>query len=676
MTITLRKRKIIIELLSAKDYLTIKDLAEICHVSARSIRYDLDDIEPWLNSKELSLERKAGKGVRIVASGSIPDILFNSDYDIVPSSQEIQKRILQFLFQHQRFVPIRELSDYICVGRNTINSELEKLRKSICQFNLELEIKPGLGIQLTGAESDFRKCIVRSHIVLFADTEVKNIEAGHNYETEHENLISLIPQHLVVQVQDVLRKAESDWRMTFVDHSFNYLTVMISASLYRMGLQRFIEPQEFLDWMDNASVEKKLSDEIVKNLERCLRISIPLDEQKYFTKLISGARRIDDATQAGNEDISKMVSAEALEITQGFIIRIEAMLGLTLKDIDSFCNALALHIQPMLNRIRSGIEIQNPLIGEIKSKHHEVFNITKTVAAFIEELLGKKLSDAEIGYLSIYICVALEQFGPAENCVKALIVCNSGLGIAQLLASTIQKKLPQIKIIQTLSQYALDSVDEQVDLIISSIRLPASKIPVLIVPPMPDDDDIYKIQQFLDTMVSRENSESNIESMKKLIGWGGGRIGLSRVLRKETIALNVPVENWEEAIYEAGRLLLEAGYIEASYIQKMIVSVKEFGPFIVVIPGVALAHAKPEKGEINQVCLSMVSLTNPIQFGNDVDCLVKLVFAFGAPDTKSHKTLLSQLSNLLMSEMDLDKLMGTNDYEEVMKVVQKFSDIQ
>jgi len=45
---------------------------------------------------------------------------------------------------------------------------------------------------------------------------------------------------------------------------------------------------------------------------------------------------------------------------------------------------------------------------------------------------------------------------------------------------------------------------------------------------------------------------------------------LNDLLTEKTIKLNVEVDNWEEAIREGGKLLLEAGKIEARYIDAMI----------------------------------------------------------------------------------------------------------
>lgn len=45
-----------------------------------------------------------------------------------------------------------------------------------------------------------------------------------------------------------------------------------------------------------------------------------------------------------------------------------------------------------------------------------------------------------------------------------------------------------------------------------------------------------------------------------------------------------------------GELLEKSGAIEPRYIDAMINTVKEIGPYIVIAPGIAMPHARPEAG--------------------------------------------------------------------------------
>ena len=129
------------------------------------------------------------------------------------------------------------------------------------------------------------------------------------------------------------------------------------------------------------------------------------------------------------------------------------------------------------------------------------------------------------------------------------------------------------------------------------------------------------------------------------------------VLTTETVDTNVEVKNWEEAVRHAGRLLVDGGYADEIYIDSMLNVVKEFGPYIVILPGVALAHARPEDGA-KKIGLSLVTLKDPVNFGNETFDPVKLVFALCAVDNHSHLELIQEIGLVFD---DYDKLMSLTD---------------
>ena len=86
---------------------------------------------------------------------------------------------------------------------------------------------------------------------------------------------------------------------------------------------------------------------------------------------------------------------------------------------------------------------------------------------------------------------------------------------------------------------------------------------------------------------------------------------LGDYLRADVIRLGVHAANWEEAVRAAGQLLVGADVCEPRYIQAMIDAVHELGAYMVLAPGLALAHARPEDG-VKSIGLSLVTLNPPV----------------------------------------------------------------
>lgn len=138
---------------------------------------------------------------------------------------------------------------------------------------------------------------------------------------------------------------------------------------------------------------------------------------------------------------------------------------------------------------------------------------------------------------------------------------------------------------------------------------------------------------------------------------------------EESIAVNVTVENWEEAVRTAGQLLVKSGAAEPRYIDAMIKTAKELGPYIVLMPGVAMPHARPEEGAI-QEGFSLVTLRKPVYFGNPDNDPVKVVIAFCAPDSSKHIESLAWLAKTLEREDFLDHINHCTSAQQILELFQ------
>ena len=143
---------------------------------------------------------------------------------------------------------------------------------------------------------------------------------------------------------------------------------------------------------------------------------------------------------------------------------------------------------------------------------------------------------------------------------------------------------------------------------------------------------------------------------------------LSKMLTEETISLGLKVRDWQAAVREAGSLLVKAGMVESRYIEAMIKMVEDIGPYIVIAPGVALPHARPEDG-VKKACMSLVTLSPPVNFGNEYNDPVKLVVAFGSTDKTAHIEALTELARLLGDSSVLEGLKQASVPQEILQLI-------
>jgi ascorbate PTS system EIIA or EIIAB component len=119
------------------------------------------------------------------------------------------------------------------------------------------------------------------------------------------------------------------------------------------------------------------------------------------------------------------------------------------------------------------------------------------------------------------------------------------------------------------------------------------------------------------------------------------------------------VDDWREAVRLSCRLLEEQAAVTADYAERCIAMVEEHGPYIVLAPGLALAHARPEDG-VQRLGVSVVTLAEPVTFGHEDNDPVDVVFAFGSPDKDQHVGLLSTLAQHLLAGL-ADRLREADD---------------
>ena len=113
------------------------------------------------------------------------------------------------------------------------------------------------------------------------------------------------------------------------------------------------------------------------------------------------------------------------------------------------------------------------------------------------------------------------------------------------------------------------------------------------------------------------------------------------------------------------------GLDNEDYTQAMIDAVDEFGPYMVLAPGLALAHARPEDGVLD-IGVSLVTLDPPVNFGSKANDPVNLVIAFCAVDKTGHTDMLARLAMFLEDERRREQLASTSQPDMITRALQEF----
>lgn len=116
---------------------------------------------------------------------------------------------------------------------------------------------------------------------------------------------------------------------------------------------------------------------------------------------------------------------------------------------------------------------------------------------------------------------------------------------------------------------------------------------------------------------------------------------------ENNIYIKHSVETWQDAIRQSAQPLLSEGKITSAYVDAMIQNVIDNGTYIIIIPGFAMPHARPEYGAI-EAGMALLKLEEPVLFPGDE--AVKLLIALSAKDADEHSDVIAELAEVLMDD--------------------------
>lgn len=143
---------------------------------------------------------------------------------------------------------------------------------------------------------------------------------------------------------------------------------------------------------------------------------------------------------------------------------------------------------------------------------------------------------------------------------------------------------------------------------------------------------------------------------------------LATFLPAHAIKVLAHVSDWREAISLAGEGLIAQSAVDPQYTREMIAVVEEHGPYIVVAPGIALAHARPSS-LVKFNALSLVTLAKPVEFGAQKNDPVDIILGLAATDSRSHLDLMSILASSLSQSSFAHAVRGAQNFGQIQGIL-------
>ena len=576
--------------------------------------------------------------------------------------EERKKYIYLMLFYHyEEYLSVNHFLGVLDIGKTTFINDLKKVEKELESLDIQIKYNRKKGYYLAGNESVLRYQLMK---MVLEDLRSDNGSFLWDYFLFNEGTI---------QKEKVFRQIAAElehYSIVLVENrllEFSYMLIFLLPHLSkewsefyeRYNFQKFYQMKEY-------------------SFSRSLLAKFSIDNP-YAILYICGWML---GMAIGDADEEAPDSSIINELVERIFDRFERLSGIRFKDKKTVKKQVYSHFRPAYYRLFFHLPIINPLSKKIIQEYPDLFQIVKETMKPIENLFGTMIPDEEISFLTIHFASLIDNNDEYQVKRKVgIIVCPNGIGSSAIIYNELKNLFPDMIFIGPIETNEIYQKKQDYDMIFTTVpnmRLYSLKKPVYTVNPIMTIDEKYNLVQEIQNGPGNLSGDYQFEELFAIIDRFTtikDEIGLRKELKRRLkqpriynsedilpsvsdkdelsltdilypafLQLNLATNSWEEAFYVAATPLIEAEIVSRRYIDKIIQTTYEEGPYMVISDHVALPHARPEDGA-KEVGLGITVLKEPIKILGKTP--MKYIFTLAAVDSKKHLTALAELVALI-----------------------------
>lgn len=679
-----RTYAILNRLINSEIPLSVKYLSSEFEVSERTIRNEIGTINELLIEYQLPLvESIRSRGMHLTLTNSqirkIRELeKSKSEFKYLTREERVLDLILGIAFGKEPIFLNRKEEMYQ-VSKSSIAEDIRQVRRNLEYYHVKVVSIPKQGLQFQAKEQFIRAMLfsIISTILLSDDQGKKGIVFKYLNKGQFSYL------------DEIYSKFISNLEVSHYRTNFNLLVYIWIA---RIQQGKYISESE----EDEGLVQQ--NNKVYRYINAVLNkvgVKINLEEESYIYFLLNTLNREDDYRPINWLDLQLLIMQ--------FIQYVETETGIPFSKKEAqLQEALYNHMISMVERIKNGLQLVNPLRDKIKQTYGVVYKVVESYLKTNESEFGGSITEDEIAFLTIHFSTALSEINQNNKYwYGAIVICNHGIATGRLLAENL-KEYFNIEVLAVLSSREINLVKKfDVDLVFSTVKMSYNSKPIMILDTIFNDETKILVKHFLESnsqyrrlITTRNDYTEMFQKLLKMVEQTFGEISnnfygdleklfhknqleinkrevqpmIQDILSDDNILLETEEFTWQEAIKKVAEPLLSKEIITGDYIQAMIESVEEYGPYIVIGPHLALAHARPEDGSL-KLGLSLSIFEKPVVFGHEFNDPVKVMFCLSAIDSYSHLNVMKRLVNLIREEDNLIKLTEAKSIKTVKEIL-------
>lgn len=627
-----RTTQLLAYLARADGWVTASELAERLGVSTRSVRSYVTAVKAATRPREVLVS--SPDGYRLDRDEYAR---FRAGHAAGPAERapvgprERLASLISRLTDAPDGVDVHELAASLFVSESTIESDLRQARALAADAGVAL-LRAGSVVRLDGPETGYRHMISRML-----------------HEEGADGILDLRRIQEAFRVGD-LRAFKADVVRMLRDtgyqvNEFGLDGVLVHAAI---AVERSRAHPVDVPGAGGPSVDDAVEAGLARLVEQHFGAGLPPGELAALSWLLT--------TRAGTRDAAPAAMAETVATLRRIVRRAGDEYLVDLDDPD-FLARLSLHVSNLVARARVGARTPNPLTRTIKTGYPLTYEVAVLVSSELRREFGIEVDDDEIAYIALHIGSHLQRRAPAGELLTATLVGLDYHDLSQLLEARILGALGgELRIEEVVTRSDATPEEFTTDVVITTLPWAAPPAHVVVVRPLPSDEDIDAIRAAVARVRRRRRRRALAHD---LLGFFDPALFVRRLDATDA----------DGAIRELGGLMVREGVIDEAHVEGVIererLSSTAFTEWLAVPHSMSMSARR--------TAIAVALLDAPLAWGDQAVRIVALV-AFSEEERGSFQAVFERFVELFSDRRIvrrlLDRATGYAEFvDELLRVI-------
>ena len=628
-----RQEQLLAILSERRDWMTSRQLAGLLQVSDRTIRSDVEAINKHTDPPPIESNVRQGYRLCEDARPALASGAETREADIPQTPGARCAYMIQKLLFEVKELNLTMLQSQIYVSGYSIDNDLKRIRKMLEPYSGLKLVRNKECISLKGDEASKRR--------FYRDLLVAEVQENFlNLNT----LAHLYRSFNLIEVKDIFVDVLEEYDYSIHESMFPMLILHAGTSIERMNCANYINMEEGMQGLEDT-IEYQIAQTFFDRISKRLHITVHDGEVGMFALVIMGRRASnytsDFVNYNGKWMNTKKLVAEALE-------QVYALFGLDFRQDADLVAGLKMHFHGLIERVKNQVRMEDVFVEEIKRKYPLVFEMGIYVLEFLEQRLGRPISDVESCYIALHLGAASESMNSVRK-DRAVMILPHNQSFSDMCVKKIsdmfRERMEVVKVFGYFEEDEVSALDP--DLLLSTFPLEHGL-----------DVETVSINLFVDS-----ETESKILQAINRLDKKGFRLEftshIGNLIRKEHYHSQVDMDQPEEIIRMLCAGLEKEGIVEPEFTE-VVLKREQMSPTSFVNT-FAIPHAFGAFARNSTIAVAQ--LKNPVKWGAFEVRLVML-FAINEGDARMIKIFFDWVSNVVNQPEELAKLVAPCSYEE------------